>query len=141
MQDRIEIERIWQDNDYFEIQVTCISDIITATTKVYTYNENIDRLSDEIKGLINGNVNECFWENGEKGDSTTAYISMKFNKRDKLGHIKIEVFMELDDGGEFSKHNCCFYVNTELGLLMEFQRNLYKIKSQQLGEKIILNQI
>lgn len=140
MQDYIAIERIWQDIDFFEIKLTCVSDIVTAITKVYTSNESIDDLSDKIKSIINGNVKECFWENGERGDDTTAYTSMSFFQGDKLGHIKIEVFMELDDGGDFSKHNCCFYVNTELGLLIEFQKNLYKIKRQQLGEKVVLNQ-
>lgn len=141
MQDYIAIERIWQDTDFFEIKLTCVSDIITAIAKVYTSNESIDDLSDKIKSFINGNVKECFWENGERGDGTTACVSMKFFQGDELGHIKIEVFMELDDGGKFSKHNCCFYVNTELGLLTEFQKDLSKIKSQQLGEKVVLNQI
>ena len=140
MQDYIAIERIWQDSDFFEIELTCCSDIITAVSKVYTSNESIDNLSDKIKNFINGDVKDCFWENGERGDNTTACVSMNFFREDKLGHIKIEVFMELDDGGKFSKHNCCFFVNTELGLLAEFQKNIFKIKNQQLGEKVVLNQ-
>jgi len=140
MNDYIEIERIWQDIDFFEIKITCISDSITATTKVYTTDENFDDLSDIIESFIHDNNNECYWENGEKGDDTTACVSLRFYKEDKLGHIKIEVYMELDDGGKFSKHNCCFYINTELGLLLEFHKNLFKIKTRKLGEKIVLNQ-
>ena len=66
---------------------------------------------------------------------------LKFFHKDKLGHIQIEVYMELDDGGIFSSHNCCFYVSTELGLLLKFNKALYLFKEQQLKQKITLNML
>jgi len=141
MRDCIVMERIWQDDYYFQIKIDCISEFVSATTKVYTSNQCIDELSQSIKNFLSGKANECFWLNGEKGDETTACVSMKISHKDKLGHIQIEVYMEINDGGRLSEHNCCFYVNTELGLLTEFQKDLYKIKNQQLGAKVILNHI
>ena len=64
---------------------------------------------------------------------------MKMMHKDKRGHIQIEVYMELQDGGSFAEHHCCFYVNTEIGMLMEFGKNLQKIKQPILGRKIRLN--
>ena len=48
--------------------------------------------------------------------------------------------MELDDGGDYSNHNCCFFVNTEIGLLEKFKNELTHIKHQPPGVEIVLNQ-
>ena len=146
MEDNIVIEKTWQDYDFFEIRITGISNIITASAETYTTDKSIDKLTNLIKAFIDGyadGVNGCsknyLWENGEKGDQSTACISLEFYRKDNFGHIQIEIYLELDDGGKFSKHNCCFYVETELGLLEAFGRKLEKLKEQQTGAKIILN--
>ena len=48
--------------------------------------------------------------------------------------------MELDDGGEFSDHNCCFYINTEYGLLQRFRDQLPKLKQPELFSVVRLNE-
>lgn len=139
MNNQLEMERVWQEDDYFELRITCSSEIITATTKVYITNLSVDNLIEKIKFFLSDNAEKCLWENGEKGDDTTAFISLEFFRKDKFGHIQIEVFMELDDGGKFSKHNCCFYMETEFGLLGNFSKNIHKLKERQIGTKIYLN--
>lgn len=139
MGDYIEFERIWQDNDFFEMKITCSSDYITATTNIYTTNQSINNLINGLCTFIHGKIDTCFWKNGEKGDDTTAYVSMEFIKKDSFGHIQIEIYMELNDGGSPSKHHCCFFVNTELGLLEKFQKDFHKIQMPFLGTKIALN--
>lgn len=62
-----------------------------------------------------------------------------FFREDELGHIAIEVFAELDDGGDYSKHNCCFFVRTEYGLLMNFCDHLVQLKNGSVGCEIRLN--
>lgn len=140
MQDCIAMERIWQDDYYFQMKINCVSEFVSATTKVYTSDKCIDELSQSIQDFLFRKSNECFWVNGESGDKTTACVSMKISHKDKLGHIQIEVYMEINDGGPLSEHNCCFYVNTELGLLTEFHKRLNIIKERQIGGKVVLNQ-
>ena len=77
--------------------------------------------------------------NGKKGDDSTACITFEFIHKDKLGHILIEVYMELDDGGNYSSHNCCFYLNTEIGLLEKFCQKLPTLKRELLGIEVVLN--
>ena len=96
MNDYIVFERIWQDMFYFKILVTCKSDYVTAQMGIYTSNMDIEKL--------------C-----EKLDSFTPCISLRLEKNE-LGHVRIEVYMEIEDGGALSRHNCCFFVNTELSL-------------------------
>ena len=93
----------------------------------------------QIKQLLNGYIEEGIWANEERGDYTTACVDFRFFKKDKLGHILIEVFVELDDGGNYSKHNSCFFVNTEYGVLMDFCKKIEQLKKSEIGFKFQLN--
>lgn len=75
----------------------------------------------------------------QKGDDSNACITFEFIHKDRLGHILIEVYMELDDGGNYSSHNCCFYLNTEIGLLEKFCQKLPTLKRELLGIEVVLN--
>lgn len=67
------------------------------------------------------------------------YINYGYFNKDKLGHIIIEVYAELDDGGKHSEHNCCFFVETEYGLLMNFGERLDRLKNRPAGCEVRLN--
>lgn len=141
MYDYIIMERIWQDTCFFKMRVTCKSKIIYVQSDVYTANECMDDLYEKLRSFVNGTMDEVYWLNGDTGDDSTPCISLRFIRKDRLGHILIEVYMELDDGGTLSKHNCCFFINTELGLLDQFTKSLVNLKESKLGVKVILNQL
>lgn len=139
MNDFISIKKLWQDNELIQLKIVCSSAIVTATAKIYVSNEIIDDLFFQIHYFLNGLVKECCWSSGERGDHSTTCVSLRFLHKDKLGHVLIEPFMELDDGGNYSSHNCCFYLNTELGLLESFKNQLLAMKNAKLGFEITLN--
>lgn len=137
--DHIDIVKLWQDDELIQLKVVCSTEIITATAKIYVSDALIDDLIYQIKQFLDGQVAESFWTNEKRGDNSTACVSLHFLHKDKLGHILIEVFMELDDGGNYSSHNCCFYLNTEVGLLTMFCERLPQLKQKPSGIKLILN--
>ena len=139
MTDYILIEKIWQDVFCNEVKITCASSHVVATNDIYISDDAIDTLFNGLNDFINSKTKEFFWESGEKGDGSTACITFKFMHEDKLGHILIEVYMELDDGGSYSSHNCCFYLNTEMGLLEKFYKKLPTLKQELLGIEVVLN--
>ena len=139
MVDYLMFEKVWQDEYYFQLRVTCASANITVTNKIYSSNECVVELFNKLRDFLDGKVEECLWENGTKGDDSTACVSLRFLHKDRLGHVLVEVFIELDDGGNYSSHNCCFYVNTEIGLLTKFCDRLPRLKQKELGTKVILN--
>lgn len=141
MTDYILIEKIWQDIFCYQVNITCAANHIIASNDVYITDDSIDALFCGLSNFIKNHSEDFFWQNGEKGDSSTACISLKFMQKNDLGHILIEVYMELDDGGNYSRHNCCFFVNTELGLLESFCKKLPNLKKERLGVKIQLNDI
>ena len=124
--DNIIFKRTWRDDNFYEVEVTAGNKKIICTTNFYT---NDDRILDLSKGLESISINEqpdFYWENIESVNGPVNF-SIKVRPKDKLGHIFIEIYMlikdELDDG----QHNCCFYVNAEIGILNTFGRNIKKL--------------
>lgn len=140
MENNIIIEKIWSDEFFFSVKIKCVSEIISAITEVYISNENLQELYRRGNAfLVDNSLMETYWESGTKGDSSTACISFKFIKMDKQGHIRIEVFMELDDGGKLSEHTCRFFVHTEIQQLYDFVSKLPRIVKNEIGYKVALN--
>lgn len=134
----LSIERIWEDVDFFEIEVIARSEIISASVKSYTTVALINELALRLVTFPKKLDDRFIWENGSKGDDSTPYISLEFWCEDKLGHIIIEVYMEIDDGASYNKHNCCFFIKTEPGLLNSFGKSLVLLNEQGIGKKITL---
>jgi hypothetical protein len=139
VKDDIIFSKIWQDDDVIELKVVCSCSVATITSKIYVSDSLIEELICQIKQFLDGKSEEGLWANEDKGNDSTACVSLRFFRKDKLGHIVIEVFAELDDGGNYSEHNCCFYVNTEYGLLMSFCEGLVPLKKNPVGYEIQLN--
>lgn len=139
MTDYISMEKIWQDVFCYQVKFTCASSHVVVTNDIYVSDDSIDSLFNGLNDFVKGKTKEFFWKNGEKGDDSTACITFKFIQKDKLGHILIEVYIELDDGGKYSTHNCCFYISTEYGLLETFCKRLVRLKQEPPGIKITLN--
>lgn len=138
MADNLIITRFWQDIEFFQIEIECKTELITVRGRVYTADDLIDDLCNKIETFLSGHIDAPCWQNGTRGDATTPCIALRFSRKDELGHVLIEVFMEIDDGGTLSTHNCCFYINTEMGLLYQFKENLPKLKAPQLGIRVSL---
>ena len=141
MKDNIIFRKIWEDSDVIELKAVCSSSVATITSKIYVTNPLIDELISQIKQFLDGNIKEGLWANENKGNDSTACVSLRFLWKDRLGHIIIEVYAELDDGGNYTEHNCCFFVGTEYGLLMNFCESLVRLKNHPVGCEIRLNEL
>lgn len=133
MKDNIIFSKIWEDDDIIELKAVCSSSVATITSKIYVSNPLIDELIFQIKQFLDRNIEEGLWANEDKGNDSTACLSLRFFSKDKLGHIIIEVYAELDDGGNYAEHNCCFFVGIEYGLLMNFCESLVCLKNYPVG--------
>ena len=139
MIDYMEMKKIWFDSEMAQFAVECSSEVITARVKIYATDAMIDDLINQIQQFLEGKVEESFWANEEKGNNTLPCLLMRFFRKDNLGHIFIEIYMELDDGGDFNSHNCCFYLSTEIGLLEEFCNQLPILQQKAVPVTITLN--
>ena len=138
MIDNIKIEKIWQDEDFFEVLVTCSNNMITASTEVYVTELAVKQLQNEIDQFLELKKPDIFWKSGERGNQSTPCVEFKMCMKDSSGHVLVETFMELNDGGNLDKHICCFYINTELGMLHDFNSKLSTLMSPVIGTSVSL---
>ena len=136
--DMIIFKKTWEDQFCFEVEIYAKANTIATCMKSYTTAESINMLADGIKKFAVTNNGEYLWENGEKGDHSTPFVSMDFRSIDKIGHIIIEIYMEIDDGASLDKHNCCFFVKTERGLIDRFENELRFLSHGDIGSTAIL---
>ena len=141
MEDNIVFSKIWQDDCLIELRVTCTSSVASVISSIYVSDYSIDELICKIKHFLYSKDRDevSLWESGGRGDGTVACVSLRFLKKDALGHVTVEVFAEIDNGGSYSEHNCCFFVNTEYGLLLNFCDRLVQLKERPVGYEIQLN--
>ena len=136
--DNITIEKIWIDNEFFQVSVFCETNIISVSTNIYMNSESIDELHHQIKHFLDNGEENVYWQCVVKGSDSTPSISVLFSALDKLGHIQIEVYLELDDNSTDVVHSCCFFVLTEYGRLFDFNEKLEKLKEGSPGVYISL---
>lgn len=139
MGDYMTIQKIWLDADFAQFAVECSSAAITARGKIYATDAMIDQLNLHLRQFLQGQVKEVTWANEEKGDNSTPCLLLRFFHKDALGHIGVEVYLELEDGGDYSSHNCCFYLSSEIGLLDTFCNQLPRLQQKVLPVTVTLN--
>jgi hypothetical protein len=133
--DNITIERVWQDENFFEIKCTAESKWIRAAVNVYI--ADISDLAAACTKFPRSYGDEYYWEAFE----TTEHgrdLSFRIIPKDKQGHLLIEVYMRIKDARPEDNHSCAFYVHTEIGLLNAFGNRLYAINKPGLGMRVSL---
>ena len=136
--DTITFKKIWEDERCFELEIAAQSECVGAKTTCYADAETISRLAACCSRFPCVGKAPCRWECGRRGDGTTPYVSLEIVHYDRSGHVRIEIFMELDDGGPLSRHTCCFFVQTELGALNRFGSRLSALVQRGVGQTAAL---
>ena len=137
MIDNIYMKKLWQEDTLFEVEFICVSHNIKCISNVYVSCDDLDDLYIQISSFLDRKISS-FWKCGERGNETLPCISFKFIHIDKLGHVIIEIFTELNDGGNLDEHTACFYINSEIGLLYQFREKIEFFREIPIGEKISL---
>jgi hypothetical protein len=113
----IEFERIWQDEDFFELRIEVHANNVSVSMNTYVSDKQIDELSNMINQFIGLKIQEFIWETGKKGNKSTPDFLMK----------------EIDDGGKLEEHNCCFFIDDiEAAQLEKFGSRILKLKNNEL---------
>ena len=95
-------------------------------------------MTDKVLNYVVHYDKSCYLEFGEKEGNYAPAFSMCILPASVTGHLKIEVDIEIDDNNKRC-HRCCFYVNSELGLIEKFGNTLGKLVTGQIGTKVSLN--
>ena len=137
--DNLIFKKIWQDEDLLELNIIGMCDYVKAHQDCYISKKDLEELANKIK-KINDTCEKIYLEFGKKDGDYTPAFSLLIMPKNKNGHIKIEVDMEINDI-ETRTHRCMFFVNTELGVLEKFSEKMKRIKDFEIGKMICLNEI
>lgn len=128
--DNIIFKKIWQDDSLIELKISAESKFVSAYQSCYVQDKKLEEIAVKICNFV-GNYNEaCYLEFGNKEGNYTPAFSMCILPADISGHIKIEVDIEVADNDTRS-HRCCFYVNSELGLIERLGMALKNLITEQ----------
>jgi len=137
----IKFTKIWKDNDFYEVELIVETENIRNIIKTYIVERDIIELSETINNYISHSNNNSSWEIGEKGSDSWPYIKFEFVSIDIHGHVQIDVSMDISSEKETNKYYCCFPLETEIGLLYEFGKNILKLNNAELNYQVELMQV
>ena len=102
--DKIMILKIWNDEvlDFCELLLSVKEKNISVETTFYSSNKQLMELYQKLKDMYNLKISEFVW----KEDNNV----LKFEMIDKLGHIRIELNLQIDKDYT-QNHYCQLYVN------------------------------
>lgn len=114
--DNIIFEKIWQDNSLIELRISANSKFVSAYQNCYIEDKELEEIANKVIEYAERYTESSYLEFGRKEGNYTPAFSMCIMPADMSGHVKIEVDIEIADNDTRS-HRCCFYVNSELGLI------------------------
>ena len=137
--DYLSLKKIWQDNELLELKISAGSEFVSAYQSCYIQDKALECIAERIAGYSRDDTEPCYLEFGKKEGACTPAFSMCILPADVSGHIKIEVDMEIDDN-DTRAHRCCFYVNSELGLVEKLGSSLKRLIFGEIGERVSLTE-
>lgn len=135
--DNIIFKKIWQDENLIELKISAKSEFVSAYQSCYIQDKKLEEIAEEICNFVENCNVDCYLEFGKKEGNYTPAFSMHILPADKLGHVKIEVDIEIADNDTRS-HRCCFYIKSELGLIEKLGMALKKLITDQDGSEASL---
>lgn len=138
--DNIIFEKIWQDGDLIELKISGKSDFVSVYQYCYIDNYDLVEIAKKMYSFINNHNNEYYLEFGKKSCDYTPAFSMRILPANLTGHLKIETDFEIADT-DTHLHKCCFYINSEIGLIRNLGKSLESLTYRTVGTVISLNGI
>lgn len=135
--DNIIFEKVWHDRNLIELKISANCEFASAYQSCYIQDEKLAEISEKICDYVQNYNENCYLEFGKKEGNYTPAFSMCIMPADLSGHVQIEVDIEIADNDTRS-HRCCFYIETELGLLEQLGIALKGLTIGQDGIQISL---
>ena len=133
---KIKIERCWADTviDLYELCITCSNDHITAwAMECWASNEMIDDLANKIERYSKKEISEFEWKVGDFELNRLSEVTFKVFPMNKFGNLFIQVDMKIYNSSYLNCQSgvCLINIQTEIGLLENFGRQISKLKERE----------
>lgn len=136
--DNISMKKNWQDGGLLELRIEASSQYVSAYQNCYIEEIRLNEIALEVQDYAHDHKASCYLEFGNKDGNFTPAFSMKILPAELTGHVQIEADIEIADNDARS-HRCCFFVNTELGMIEKFGKALPGLISGQIDTEVSLH--
>lgn len=133
--DKMQFEKIWQNDNVIELKISACSEYASAYQNCYIQDTDLKEIGEKICDYVSDHTNSCYLEFCQKEGNYTPAFSMEVLPADVRGHEKIEVDIEINDN-DTRAHRCCFYINSELGLVEQLGKSLKWLVTERIGESV-----
>ena len=130
--DNIIFTKIWEEENFMEVKIFAESEFASAYQNCYIQKEDLKKITEKICSYVKNQTDHCYLEFGKKEGNYTPAFSMDVLPVDVYGHVKIEVDIEINDNN-IRAHRCCFYVDSELGLVETLGLSLKNLLQGDIG--------
>lgn len=134
--DNIIIKKIWADSDFYEVEIKFKTEFMQCKKISYLVNSDIENLIRGIVDYINENT-DFIWEIGENNSSRSPQIIIKSMGVNINGYVTLEIFCNVFTEVN-NKYGCFFPLETEIGSLQRFAKELSKLNVDEIGTTIEL---
>ncbi|EFV74829.1 hypothetical protein HMPREF1013_04855 [Bacillus sp. 2_A_57_CT2] len=129
----IRFKKIWEDVDFYELQMEFKGAYCNANIDIYTSNAELEELRIGIINFSNLSMDEFKWTSGNDTENVTHFISIRFFKHNNRGHIGLE--LTVDNKLEVPEYmHANFFLITEINQLDDFARKLERLINEEIIE-------
>jgi hypothetical protein len=128
------MKKIWDDSDFFEVNLCLYSTGCNVDLNIYLGNEDLEELKSGVEEFANKlGKNEFIWTSGKETENTSHFLFMRFFLQDKKGIVGIEV--KVDNKLDPPYSMCSnFYILTEISQVDDLTRKLGKFIKEEICE-------
>lgn len=128
--DNIVIKKIYTDDDLLELEFSVKTRKVKVNEQYYVGATHLFEKLEEISIALENKEKSEYFESGEMNKKGTSIsFSFEYVMIDNLGHINIELELEIKDEDDIfnKKHRCIFCVKSEYGLTCDFFEKFKKM--------------
>ncbi len=129
----IRVKKIWEDVDFFEINLEFNGLSCIATIDIYTSNDELEDLRQGMKSFSNFQQDEFTWISGMDNENTTHFLSIRFFAHNKTGIVGIEVVADNKEEKPYWMRSN-FFILTELNQIDDFERKLENLINEDIDK-------
>jgi hypothetical protein len=129
----IRLTKMWEDVDFYEVQMEFKGNGCNVFIDIYTTNEELEDLRKGIIDFSNSKTNEFIWTSGDDTENITHFLSIRFFKHNNRGHIGLEIIADnKNEKPYYMRSN--FFIITELNQLDDFEKKLKRLIVEEIIE-------
>jgi hypothetical protein len=124
---------MWEDVDFYEVQMMYKGNNCNVYIDIYTTNEELEELKQGVMDFSHLKTNEFTWKSGNDTENVTHFLSIRLFNHNYRGHIGLEIIADNKHEKPYYMRSH-FFIITELNQLDDFVMKLDRLIIEEILE-------